>query len=109
VSLVVIMAFKHKLADIKDIIPGKGMVVSLSDGREIALFNVEGKIYALDNACPHMGGPLGEGEIEGSIVTCPWHGWQFEIESGACVNVPGDDATSLPLEICDGIVYLKDV
>ncbi|MEX0676773.1 MAG: Rieske 2Fe-2S domain-containing protein [Pirellulales bacterium] len=48
----------------------------------IALFNVEGTFYALDGVCPHQGGPLGQGMLEGCVVTCPWHGWQFDVKSG---------------------------
>ena len=47
-----------------------------------ALFNVDGQFFALDGVCPHQGGPLGQGELCGSIVTCPWHGWQFDVEDG---------------------------
>lgn len=54
------------------------------NGREIALFNVEGKIFAIYHVCPHQGGPLAEGGIEGSVVTCPWHGWQFNVTTGVC-------------------------
>jgi nitrite reductase (NADH) small subunit len=58
------------------------------DGRVVALFNVSGRILAMDGICPHQGGPLVEGEIEGSSVTCPWHGWQFDLESGRNVYDP---------------------
>jgi nitrite reductase/ring-hydroxylating ferredoxin subunit len=51
-------------------------------GRVIALFNVDGKIFAMDGICPHAGGPLSEGTIEGEVVTCPWHGWQFYLGNG---------------------------
>jgi nitrite reductase (NADH) small subunit len=50
--------------------------------RVVALFNVEGTFYALDGVCPHQGGPLAEGEVTGCIVTCPWHGWQFDVCTG---------------------------
>ena len=50
--------------------------------RVVALFNVEGTIYALDGVCPHQGGPLGDGLLTGCVVTCPWHGWQFDVTSG---------------------------
>ena len=50
--------------------------------RVIALFNVAGTLYALDGVCPHQGGPLGQGTLEGKIVTCPWHGWQFDVADG---------------------------
>ncbi len=48
----------------------------------IALFNVEGTLFALDGVCPHQGGPLGNGILCGEIVTCPWHGWQFNVRTG---------------------------
>jgi nitrite reductase/ring-hydroxylating ferredoxin subunit len=50
--------------------------------RIVALFNVEGKYYALDGICPHQGGPLGKGSLCGAIVTCPWHGFQFDVMTG---------------------------
>ena len=52
------------------------------DGRIYALFNVDGQITALDGICPHQGGPLAEGQLEGTTVTCPWHGWQFDVQTG---------------------------
>lgn len=95
-----------KLANIEDVPPGKSIVVLINDGREIALFNVDGNIYALDNACPHMGGPLGEGELENGCVTCPWHGWQFDVKTGACANMPGQDALPVAIEIKDTEIFL---
>ena len=56
--------------------------------KKVALFKVDGKIYALENTCPHRGGPLGEGFLEGSVVTCPWHAWQFDVKTGRCESVP---------------------
>ena len=50
--------------------------------RIVALFNVNGDFYALDGICPHQGGPLGKGELAGCIVTCPWHGFQFDVTTG---------------------------
>src|SRR5262245_55444483 len=50
--------------------------------RIIALFNGEGTIYALDGICPHQGGPLGKGKLTGCIITCPWHGFQFDVTTG---------------------------
>ncbi len=48
----------------------------------IALYHVDEEIYGLDGVCPHQGGPLGKGMLEGCIVTCPWHGWQFDVATG---------------------------
>ncbi|MFQ5707172.1 MAG: Rieske (2Fe-2S) protein [bacterium] len=62
--------------------PGESKVVAAKN-RTIALYNVEGTFYATDNICPHKGGPLGEGELQGASITCPWHGWQFDVVCGA--------------------------
>jgi nitrite reductase (NADH) small subunit len=56
------------------------------EGRIYALFNVDGVISAIDGICPHQGGPLAEGELVGSVVTCPWHGWQFDVRSGQSLH-----------------------
>ena len=53
-----------------------------ASGRTIALYNVEGTFYATDNTCAHQGGPLGEGLLDGTTVTCPWHAWQFDVCTG---------------------------
>jgi len=88
---------------------GQATVITIPGGIQIALFKLHGRIYALDNACPHMGGPLGEGEIEGDVVTCPWHGWQFDIKNGTNINDLGDNATSLKISVRDGSVYLDEL
>lgn len=94
------------MANVEDIPIGKGIVVIIHDGTEIALFNVNGNIFAIDNTCPHMGGPLGEGDLEGCVVTCPWHGWQFDVKTGNCLNMPGDDARAIPIEIRGNEIFL---
>ena len=76
-----------KVASVNDIKPGQGKSVNV-DGVEIALFNIDGKFYAIDNVCKHRGGPLGEGELDGNIVTCPLHGWQYDVTNGNCVTMP---------------------
>lgn len=69
------------VAKAADLRPGEGKAYTIK-GREIALFNVDGTFYALDNFCPHQGGPLADGYIEGATVTCPWHAWCFDIRTG---------------------------
>ena len=81
------MANFVKVADAGEIAPGTGKCVA-ADGKEIAVFNVGGTFHAMDNTCLHRGGPLGEGELEGTIVTCPWHGWQYDVTTG--VNTMDD-------------------
>ena len=72
-----------KVANTSDLPPGQGMVVEIN-GRPIALFNVNGAYYALDNTCMHRGGPLGEGFVDQSNLTvqCPWHGWVYSLTTG---------------------------
>ncbi len=80
------MAKWVKVANLKDVPPGSAKEVVAAD-RVIALFNVDGRLYALDGVCPHAGGPLGEGQLDGHVVTCPWHGWQFDVTTGQhCLN-----------------------
>jgi nitrite reductase (NADH) small subunit len=75
------MANFVKVAAVGDVPPGTGKCVE-ANGKQIALFNVGGAFHAIDNTCLHRGGPLGEGELEDKIVTCPWHGWQYDVTSG---------------------------
>jgi nitrite reductase/ring-hydroxylating ferredoxin subunit len=69
------------VAHVADVKPGHPLTVTV-DGREIALFNVAGTVYALDNACPHQGAPLADGWIDGATVTCTWHAWCFNLGDG---------------------------
>lgn len=69
------------IANTSDLKPGEGKVVAVN-GKEIALFNVDGKFYAIDNTCMHQGGPLGEGQLVDDVVTCPWHAWQYDVKTG---------------------------
>lgn len=80
-----------RLAHIKDLQEDIGLRVELADGRNIAVFKHRDEFFAMDDLCPHAGGSLSEGTIDGSDVVCPWHGWQFDIRSGQCQNIPGVD------------------
>src|SRR4051812_47403026 len=70
-----------KMATLDEIPRGESKEVE-HDGRIYAIFNVEGTIHAIDGICPHQGGPLADGPLEGTLVTCPWHGWQFDVCTG---------------------------
>jgi nitrite reductase (NADH) small subunit/3-phenylpropionate/trans-cinnamate dioxygenase ferredoxin subunit len=69
------------VAKIDELLPGTCKSVEVQ-GIVVALCNVEGTVYALDNTCPHAGGPIGEGTLVGDVVTCPWHGWRFNVRTG---------------------------
>ncbi|WP_166830254.1 Rieske (2Fe-2S) protein [Thalassoroseus pseudoceratinae] len=80
------MAERVRIAGVSEIPPGTSREFAVS-GRVVAVFNVDGVVHAMDGVCPHAGGPLGEGQLNGNIVTCPWHGWQFDVETGRhCLN-----------------------
>jgi len=70
-----------KLATLQELPPGGAKEVEF-EGRVYAIFNVDGQISAIDGICPHQGGPLADGALEGTTVTCPWHGWQFDVMTG---------------------------
>ena len=96
------MASFVKAAQTSEIPDGQGKCVEV-EGKRIAIFNVDGTYYAIDDVCPHQGGPLSEGELSGTTVTCPWHGWEYDIATGVnrddsdvaqekfAVKVEGDD------------------
>jgi nitrite reductase (NADH) small subunit len=71
----------QKVAQLDDLAPGRSKKVTVN-GRAIALFNVDGKFYAIHNSCPHEGGPLADGRLKGYVVACPWHDLAFDIRNG---------------------------
>ncbi len=75
--------------------------------RVIALFNVEGRFFALDGICPHQGGPLGKGSLAGCIVTCPWHGFQFDVTTGQHQTSRSLVQPTFPLKVEDGAVWVQ--
>jgi len=75
------MAEFIKVAKTSEVEEGKGKVVE-ANGKQLAIFKQGGEFIAMDNTCLHQGGPLGEGELEGNIVTCPWHQWKYDIKTG---------------------------
>lgn len=80
------MAQWHRLAKTNDVPPGSSGEFTVA-GRIVALFHTGEGFYALDGVCPHAGGPLGKGTLQDHIVTCPWHGWQFDVTTGQhCLN-----------------------
>ena len=85
------MAEFKTVAKASEVGPGELKHVELEDGTQVCLANVDGTFYAIGGECTHMGGPLGEGELEGNIVTCPWHGGTFGVASGELLGPPPDD------------------
>jgi nitrite reductase/ring-hydroxylating ferredoxin subunit len=93
-------------ADISTVPDGRGMLVRFA-GNELALFRVGDRIYAVDNTCPHAGGALADGALEGSCVTCPLHGWKFDVCTGANVEATRPSITSYPTRIENGKVLVR--
>lgn len=91
---------------VADLPPGVGCVADVG-GKLLALFNIDGHYVAVDNACPHRGGPLGEGDLDGRVVRCPWHGWAWDVTTGANVNNPAVRIRCYPVTVRDGVVFVR--
>ena len=100
------MATFVKVAEVSDLPPGTGRCVE-AGGKQLALFNVDGAFYAIDNTCLHRGGPLGEGELEGSIVTCPWHGWQYDVTTGVNTMDDSQRVARYEVKVEGGVVLVE--
>jgi nitrite reductase (NADH) small subunit len=84
-------------------LPREGEVAEFTvNGRALCVARVEGAITVLESVCPHEGGPLGEGTIEGGRVVCPWHGYAYDVTSGACLDDPNLRAQVFDAKIEDG-------
>jgi nitrite reductase (NADH) small subunit len=100
------MADFVKVARAADIAPGEGKVVEAGE-KKIAIFNIDGTFYAIDDTCTHRGGPLSEGMVVGKEVTCPWHGAVFDVTSGAVLGAPAPrDVVSYAVRIEGGDIEI---
>ena len=100
------MSRRVSIGQAADIPVGEGRVVE-AEGMTLALFNVDGAFFALDNACAHRGGPLGEGDLDGTVVVCPWHAWRWDVKTGANVNNPAVKMPCFPVSVADGRVFVE--
>ncbi len=92
-----------KVAGIDEILDGGSKIVNVG-GRSIAIFRIKNQYFAMVNACLHRGGPLGEGEVKDYEVTCPWHGWKFNLSDGSFALIPTLKVkTYVVKETADGI------
>ena len=96
-----------KVATLSEVPEGKPKAIKMGEGRSIALFNVDGKIYATDNQCPHMGYPLTRGTIRNGILTCDWHRRSFDLEGGGCFHVECDDLKVFPVDIRGEEIWIE--
>lgn len=95
------------VAKVDEIPVGKSIAVDCSH-ESIAVFNIEGALYACSNRCPHAGAPLQNGFLNGTVVTCPWHGWRFDLAAGA--NAPKDGVVRyrVTIENDDVVLHLPE-
>jgi nitrite reductase/ring-hydroxylating ferredoxin subunit len=92
---------------VEDLPEGRGATVTLRGGAELALYNVEGSFYAVENFCPHRGAPLAEGNLCGATIECDWHGWRFDLRTGACLTNAGSAVETYEVIIEDGWIKIR--
>jgi nitrite reductase (NADH) small subunit/3-phenylpropionate/trans-cinnamate dioxygenase ferredoxin subunit len=85
---------------------GEGRTIEIA-GRWLALFRVGDAFYALDNACPHMAGPLGAGTLDAYVVTCPLHYWAFDLRTGCSTTNPSQRVARFDVYVEDGWVWVR--
>jgi nitrite reductase/ring-hydroxylating ferredoxin subunit len=95
-----------KVASVSEIPEGTGMQVN-PNGVPVALFNVKGEFHAIDGICPHQGGPLGEGFLKGSVVTCPLHFWQFDVVKGHAPEFPETSIARFAVKVVSGEIFVE--
>jgi nitrite reductase/ring-hydroxylating ferredoxin subunit len=95
-----------KVAATSEIAPGTARMVEVN-GKEIAVYNCDGKFYATTNICPHQGGPLAEGMLEGTNIVCPWHAWYFDVCTGASPVNPRAKIETYPVKVEGPDVYVS--
>ncbi|MBI1312406.1 Rieske 2Fe-2S domain-containing protein [bacterium] len=100
------MPERYRLASVDEVAPGTGKEC-VAGGRIIALFNVDGEFHAIDGICAHAGGPVGNGALTGNIVTCPWHGWQYDVKTGQHCLAPTICQQLFPVTVEDGDVFVE--
>jgi nitrite reductase/ring-hydroxylating ferredoxin subunit len=96
-----------KAMPVAAVAPGKGALASVN-GRDVAVFRRGDEILAIGNDCPHQGGSLCDGWVEGDIVICPLHGWEFDMRTGACMTVPGESVPRYLATVEDRTIYLQE-
>lgn len=96
-----------KVLDAAALPPG-GVELVTVDGQDVALFRRGDEIFAIGNECPHQSGNLCDGAVEGEIVVCPLHGWEFDVRSGACMTVPGESVPRFAVTVEGGAIWLEE-
>jgi nitrite reductase/ring-hydroxylating ferredoxin subunit len=100
-----IMADFVEVALLDQVPPGTGTCFTVA-GKEVAVFNVDGTIYAMDDSCLHQGSSLGAGKLDGKVLTCRAHGWRYDVTTGNTMSSPGYGVTPYPAKIVDGKIMV---
>jgi nitrite reductase/ring-hydroxylating ferredoxin subunit len=100
------MPQKTKVAAAGDVPAGTCKTFDVADTK-IVIYNVDGKLYATTNTCVHQGGPLGDGLFDGSVVTCPWHAWQFDVATGEAVFESGVKIDCYPVHVDGDDIFVE--
>jgi 3-phenylpropionate/trans-cinnamate dioxygenase ferredoxin subunit len=95
------MSRQVPVGSVGELAPGKRKLAFV-DGRSIVLFNIEGKVHAIDNSCPHNGASLASGQLEGNVLRCPAHGLRFNVTTGCMPGAGGLCVTTFPVQAVDG-------
>lgn len=96
---------KITVGRVRDMPCGSGATVELPGGAELALYNVNGEFFAIENFCPHRGAPLADGHLCGHTVECDWHGWRFDVRTGQCLTT-AESVESYEVVIEDGWIKI---
>lgn len=101
---------KAKVCNTSELQAGQAKSITIN-GKEIGVFNLNGKFYAIDNICIHAGGPLHEGTVDSGNcqVTCLWHGWAFDLATGKCVTHPRQDVftNTYPVKVENDEIFIE--
>lgn len=100
------MANFLRVASVGEIAPGTARQVAVA-GKTLAVYNVGGTFFCTDGICLHRGGPLGEGDLDGTTVTCPWHGWEYDVTTGANKMNPDVRLACFAVKVEDGDVKVS--
>jgi nitrite reductase/ring-hydroxylating ferredoxin subunit len=94
-----------EVARLDQVPPGSGTSFTVND-KQIAIFNVDGTVYAMDDSCLHKGASLGGGQLAGKVVTCRAHGWRYDVTTGSTLSSPGYGVTAYPAKVVDGEILV---
>jgi nitrite reductase/ring-hydroxylating ferredoxin subunit len=89
-------------------LPSNELTLVTVNNQDVILYRRDDDICAIGNECPHQAGSLCDGFVEGDIVVCPLHGWEFDLRSGACMTVPGESVPRYEVTVEDGAIFLEE-